>query len=60
MTKEQFEKYRFGAKDRFMYKGIIYSLVSVDFDEYLIGLDDSCELRWVRCENVELLTNLKK
>ncbi len=62
MTIEEFNNHRFGSKDRFTHKdGITYNLVSVDFAEKLIGLylglddEDEVDIKWVRCENVQLL-----
>ena len=57
MTKEEFSKFKFTANIRVIHKniqGCIFDIASVDFSEDLIGLDDGDDIKWVRCENVEL------
>lgn len=47
------------------YEGELYGIISVDFEECLIGIDFGCDecpecgaetpaIRWIRCENCEL------
>jgi hypothetical protein len=61
MTIEEFNKLRFGAGDQVIFKGEIYDLVSVDFEEALIGIDERLvgseedDISWKRCENCELV-----
>lgn len=57
MTIEQFDKTGFSANMRVDYLGQIYHLVSVDFKEKLFGIDmyGAADLKWVRCENVNLI-----
>lgn len=39
------------------YGGKVYAIGACNFPEYLLGLetDDSDDLIWVRCENIELV-----
>ena len=55
MTKKQFEiqKWKSGMKAK--YHGGEFDIISVNFEEKLIGLDDKDEICWVRCENIELI-----
>lgn len=63
MTIEEFEKTAFSVNTKVKYKdGNIYNVVSVDFDENLIGIEMfphneeiNNAIRWVRCENCEIL-----
>lgn len=64
MTIEDFNTTGFTGKMRCIYKGKEYILASVDFEEKLVGIllpdnqyQDDFELSWVRCENIELITN---
>ena len=58
MTKTELRYHVFKAGDKAKYKGKIYKIASVDFQEYLLGLrmnisgDDPNDIIWVRCENV--------
>ena len=61
MTREEFKTTRFGNGMKVDYKGTIAKIVSVDFEEDLIGIllkdneqGDDFELTWVRCENCAL------
>lgn len=51
----------FGGGDRVIYKGKQYPIISVDFEEQLVGIPspyegcDENEIQWVRCENVEII-----
>lgn len=61
MTLEQFKNNTFSANTRVEYDNGIYDVISVDFEEMLIGLEmfpdeenDSDKIRWVRCENCEI------
>ena len=64
MTIEEFNAQRFGAGDRAIYNGKIYDVASCDFEEQLIGLvgvvEGSEEISWVRCENVEYISAIRK
>jgi hypothetical protein len=58
MTKEEFDNTKFHADMQCIYKGKTRELISVDFEERLIGLvsesdPDMCD--WVRCENINLI-----
>lgn len=69
MTREEFNQKRFGAGTiiRYIPTGKTFFVVSVDFQEQLIGVDedeffdnvpdDSEEsgIRWLRCENCEII-----
>ncbi len=57
MTIEEFNntKWRANMKASYMYE--IYKICSVNFQEYLICLDDDESLIWARCENVELVND---
>lgn len=62
MTNEEFKKTSFGVDMKAMYRydRKIHSIVSVDFPESLIGLKDKQSdsgIQWVRCENVQLISN---
>ncbi len=59
MTIEEFDNKRFGNSDAVEYKGEIYNLRKVDFEERLFGLikdgEDPDDITWIRCENAELI-----
>jgi len=61
MTIDQFNNSRFGANDKVIYNGQKYDIISVDFEEALIGIDekipgsDEDDISWKRCENCELV-----
>lgn len=58
MTVEEFNQRRYGAGMKCLYKGQELDIVSVDFEEALIGLEiegDDENINWVRCENVEII-----
>lgn len=66
MTQAEFQKTRWGKGMRALYRGEIYLIVQVDFEEELIGLGDPelldeeeryphRETSWARRENVELV-----
>lgn len=59
MTAEEFKHTRFGANTKILHKEHLYSIASVDFDEFLIGLSINDEhndiIEWVRCENCEII-----
>ena len=66
MTREEFNKTRFGAGMSCVYKENIYSISIVNFEEGLFALDDGFsesddmeDLTWVRCESVDLV-NVQK
>lgn len=54
MTIPEFRAFKFKAGDQFLYQGKVYDLITVDFQEDLIGLDIDGTVQWVRCENVKL------
>ena len=62
MTREEFANTEFYHGIKAKYKGKIYNIESVDFDEDLIALDmiedydsDEYKIQWVRCENCEII-----
>lgn len=62
MTAEEFDKTGFTGGMRCLYKGKEYPILSVDFQERLIAINetdqevtDDMQLDWKRCENVELI-----
>lgn len=57
MTKQEYENQGWGPNMKAIYWGKEYSIDACNFPEYLIGLgvDDSDDLIWVRCENIELV-----
>ena len=63
MKQEEFDNTSFGSGMRFNYRGVIYDLAAVNFEERLLGLTDSADfddesdddITWVRCESVELI-----
>ena len=60
MTKEEFDKTRWGAGMIGLYGGVEYTIIAVDFTEHLVGLADEPDeesaswCNWVRCESVEI------
>jgi hypothetical protein len=58
MTIEEMNKTEFTAGMKVNYKGETQDLISVNFEEHLIGIgnaeDVDSEIDWVRCENVSL------
>lgn len=62
MTQEEFDSKAWGCGINAVYMGALYAVVSVNFQEKLVGLYDAlsakdCEdgdVIWVRCENVEV------
>jgi hypothetical protein len=62
MTIEEFNNTRWVSGMRAKYKEQEYGIITVDFQENLIGLDiveDGQSIDWVRCENVELINSEK-
>ena len=59
MTREEFDKQEFSALLEIEYQDDKYKVMSVDFEERLIGfnLPTSDNLYWARCENVKLVNN---
>jgi hypothetical protein len=59
MSIEEFNDTRFGNGMKVIYRGEENDIVSVDFEESLIGIGieggDDGEIHWVRCENVTLV-----
>jgi len=62
MTQEQFRNQKWGVAMECTYKDKTRDIISVDFEEDLIGLttDWSDQIQWVRCENVELNPSSQK
>ena len=62
MSIEDFKKYKFSASTRISHKGIERDLMSINFEEALIGMIEICSgcddgnLEWVRCENVVIIS----
>lgn len=62
MTKEQFDETKFTGGMTAEYKGGVYAIASVDFEERLIGLlmnipgAEPNDVSWVRCENCHVFT----
>lgn len=57
MTITEFEKTAFNGSETIIYNGKEYPLVSVDFKECLVGIDemgDDEEIAWKRCENCDI------
>jgi len=58
MTLEKFKNQGWGYGMQAEYKGAVYPVISVDFEESLVGLSDVIpnldEITWVRCENISL------
>jgi hypothetical protein len=68
MTIDDFNMQKFKAGNKAKYKDLIYDIVSVDFEEKLVGLsdinffaqqegDEDLPVNWVRCENIEFIEN---
>jgi hypothetical protein len=63
MTREEFAQMKFRAGMTAIYKDCKYDIVSVNFEEDLLGLLEldgniDNDLSWVRCENVsEIIYN---
>ena len=62
MTIEEFDKTGFTWRMKCEYKGKEYEIISVDFEERIIGIfeiddprDPEANIDWKRCENVKLL-----
>lgn len=60
MTIEQFEKTAFSINTKVIWNGKVYDVISVDFDENLIGINEFPDplngtvASWKRCENCEI------
>lgn len=57
MTIEEFSKTSFGAGMTATIKGVKHNIISIDFDQFLIGIDefkDGETISWYRCENAEV------
>ena len=58
MTREEFNIMQFGADMEISYKGNHYQLISVDFDEGLIGYEiGDNDISWARCESVTIINS---
>jgi len=63
MTIEQFDNTGFTGQMKCNYKGKEYEIISVDFEERIIAINETQsfdddgfdELYWKRCENIELV-----
>jgi hypothetical protein len=57
MTQEEFLSTSFGAGMKAKYMGGEYPIISFDTTERLIGLGGGImeRIKWVRCENVEII-----
>jgi len=58
MTQEEFNNASFTSGDKAIYQGKECPIVQIDFLEQLFGIDffdDTENLSWVRCENVEYI-----
>lgn len=59
MTIDEFDKTGFTGQMKCEYKGKEYDIISVDFEEKLIGIFeigiDQEVLDWKRCENITLI-----
>jgi hypothetical protein len=58
MTKEQFDSTKFKANMRAQYKHEYYMILSVDFEERILGIyspDNKEDIKYVRCENMTLV-----
>ena len=62
MTIEQFENTAFSANSKIIYNGKTYDVIMVDFEEFLIAIDEfpddedeNKQLSWKCCENCEII-----
>lgn len=62
MTIQEFDNTRFTGNMRCLYKSKEYPILSVDFEERLIAINetnqevtDDMQLDWKRCENITLI-----
>lgn len=63
MTQDEFDFAGWGCGMHAEYMGSVYAVVSVNFQEKLVGLYDALSAKdcddadviWVRCENMELV-----
>jgi hypothetical protein len=61
MSIEDFNDTRFTHNQSVMYKGDVYKLKAVDFEEALLGIDEKIPgtgkryISWKRCENIEII-----
>ncbi len=61
MTIDEFNKTGFGANTRCIFKMKTREVITVSFDQQLIGLKEICDgscdddIEWVRCENVAII-----
>jgi len=63
MTIEEFDKTGFTGQMKCEYKGKEYDIISVDFEERIIAINETQsfdddgrdELDWKRCENITIL-----
>lgn len=65
MTQSEFQKTSFGRGDKVEYRGNMYLLAAVDFEEQLIGFvseedfdSGDYEYSWARCENCKVYEKL--
>jgi len=56
MTIDKFNNTKFHVGMKVIYRdGETYDIVSIDFDEALIGVKGIHEIQWKRCENCEII-----
>lgn len=58
MTRDEFNKAKFGAGMEAVYCEVRYKVMNINFTEALFGLvdmDDFDDITWVRCESAELV-----
>lgn len=58
MTTEEFDNFKFIHGLKAEYKGRVYNVISVDFEEKLIAIDefgDGTYESWKRCENIKII-----
>lgn len=53
MTTQQFSKILYGKNDKVIYKGKEYPILSIDFDNHLIGIEIQPQgIKEVHCEEL--------
>lgn len=65
MTIEEFDATKYSGKIKVKYKGKVFDVYAVDFEQKLIAINEfnysdtevDFELQWKRCENVELMND---
>ena len=61
MEAKEFDEMKFHDRMKLLYKGNKHDLMSVDFEERLLAynIETDEDLRWVRCENAQVIDLLK-